>query len=458
MGVLGKIFFAGIIAAVAYFATRCYHGCGETKLPVFDMNKYWGPSDGKAYKEDTAIRPFKIQYSDEVINKLKARLNDPPTFVPPLEEVGFEYGFNTNKLQDILKYWRTTYLGKWNERQDYLNKFPQFKTQIQGLDIHFIHVKPRVSGNVKVLPLLLLHGWPGSVREFYEIIPKLTTQSADKNFVFEVIAPSLPGYGWSQGSSKKDFGPSEIAIVMKNLMKRVGYEKFYIQGGDWGALIGNILATVFQDDILGFHSNMCGSNRPCGMVKSFIASFFPSYFVDEKFIDFYFPMKQRFIQIIEESGYMHIQATKPDTIGTVLSDTPIGLAAYIIEKFSTWTNPAYRKLNDGGLEKYFTKDALLDNIMIYYLTNSITTSVRIYSEAFTFRHLGLGVDNIPTNVPVACAKFKYELLQQIDWVLKDKFTNLIQSNHFSDGGHFAAMQLPHVLYEDIVEFVKKIEK
>lgn len=200
---------------------------------------------------------------------------------------------------------------------------------------------------------------------------------------------------------------------------------------------------------------MCGIMTPASTFKTIVASYFPSYFIEEEFIDFYYPFSPKITFLFQESGYMHIQSTKPDTIGSALTDNPIGLAAYIIEKFSTWTNPEYRSLKDGGLEKYFTMDALLDNIMIYYLSNSITTSMRLYSEAFSVHESSLNMDRIPTSVPVACARFKYEITHQFDYILKSKFKNLIQSTHHNDGGHFAAMQLPKVFYKDFIEFIKK---
>ncbi|XP_041778621.1 juvenile hormone epoxide hydrolase 2-like [Anopheles merus] len=458
MGFLLRVLFVGISLATAVVFKQYRNLTAPMPVPDLNMKQYWGPGDVKQYKEDPSIKPFKVSYDAAVIEKLRGKLADVPKLTPPLDGVAFEYGFNTNRLQDILKYWRTTYLDKWSEREKFLNKFPHFQTQIQGLNIHYIHVKPKVPAGTKVLPLLLLHGWPGSVREFYDIIPLLTTSSKDKDFVFEVIVPSLPGYGWSQGSAKKGLSPSEVAIVMKNLMSRVGFEQFYIQGGDWGSLIGNYIATYFQSNVLGVHLNMCSIMTPLSYPKMFLAALKPSLFIDEQYTDFYFPLSAKFANIIEETGYMHIQATKPDTIGTVLQGNPVGLAAYILEKFSTWTNPAYRNLPDGGLEKYFSLDALLDNVMIYYLTDSITTSQRIYAEAFAFDELKKEIDRIPTAVPAACAKFRYELFQQIDWVLKDHFTNLVQSNHFEDGGHFAAMQLPEVLYKDFVAFIASIQK
>lgn len=203
---------------------------------------------------------------------------------------------------------------------------------------------------------------------------------------------------------------------------------------------------------------MCGINTPMANIKTFIASFYPSYFIDEKYVSWYYPFWPKFVTLLQESGYMHIQATKPDTIGVALSNNPIGLAAYILEKFSTWTNLNYRELADGGLEKYFTLDALLDNVMIYYLTNSITTSQRIYKEEFGDEMINLPLDRVPLEMPSACAKFRYELMNQPDFILKEKHTQLLQSNYYDDGGHFAAMQLPKVLYNDFIEFVRKTLK
>lgn len=200
---------------------------------------------------------------------------------------------------------------------------------------------------------------------------------------------------------------------------------------------------------------MCGANTPMANIKTFIASFYPSMFMDEKYVSWVFPFWPKFLTLLQESGYMHIQSTKPDTIGAALIENPVGLAAYIIEKFSTWTNIEYRNLPDGGLEKYFTMDAILDNIMIYYLTNSITTSQRIYKEVFANEFADSTFNRVPIIVPTACANFKYELMHQMEWVVKEKFTNLIQFNYFEDGGHFAAMQLPKVLHEDYIDFVRK---
>lgn len=194
---------------------------------------------------------------------------------------------------------------------------------------------------------------------------------------------------------------------------------------------------------------------PLSTIKTFIASFYPSLFIEDKeFISWIYPFATKFINLLQESGYMHIQSTKPDTIGVALQDNPVGLAAYIIEKFSTWTNPDYRNLADGGLEKFFTLNSLLDNIMIYHLTNSITTSVRIYKENFIEDSV-YDMNRVQITQPSGCCRFKHEILHQPDFVLKERFPNLIHSTYHQDGGHFAAMQLPKILYNDFMLFVRK---
>lgn len=183
--------------------------------------------------------------------------------------------------------------------------------------------------------------------------------------MFEVIAPSLPGYGFSDAPAKKGHHFGEMAIIFRNLMLRLGKTRFYVQGGDWGSAIGTTIASYFPDNVIGYHSNMCAIFTPWANVKQFVSSFYPTYFVgDEKHVEWYYPVSKILMELLKESGYMHIQSTKPDTIGTALANNPIGLAAYILEKFSTWTNPAYRDLEDGGLEKYFSMDSLLDNLML----------------------------------------------------------------------------------------------
>lgn len=246
-----------------------------------------------------------------------------------------------------------------------------------------------------------------------------------------------------------------MSIVLRNLMLRLGHEKFLVQGGDWGSIVGSNMAALFPDNVLGYHSNMCSNMGPIGLLKMILANFMPSLFYEKQHSGFFKPLGEFFANTMEEMGYMHLQATKPDTIGTVLAHNPVGLAAYILEKFSTWTNSGFKHLPDGGLTKRYTMDALIDNVMIYYITNSITTSQRLYAEQFNKEQMGLQMDRVAVKVPTGCARFMYDLAHTTDCQLKDKFLNLVQSTYYEDGGHFAAMELPQVLYNDFIEFVKK---
>lgn len=439
----------------------------DLPAPQLDPQEWWGdeaqPKDYAAYLANSSeVIGNRLSYPDKTIADLRDRLNRTLRLTPPLEGVAFEYGFNTDYLKEVVEYWRDDYLPRWREREVFLWQFNHFTTDIQGLRMHFLHLLVYNDNKVgkKHYPVLLLHGWPGSVREFYDLIHMLYQTNLDKNnkYIFNVIVPSLPGYAWSQGTSKKGLGPAQVAVIMRNLMLRLGYNKFFIQGGDWGSVIGAHIATLYPDNVLGYHSNMCNNMSPKSMVKGFIAGLWPSLFVPSGAEDFFFPKSNELKYLMEESGYFHIQATKPDTIGAALTDNPVGLAAYILEKFSTWTNASYRSLPDGGLTQRYKMDTLLDNVMIYYLTNSITTSQRLYAEQYAQAQRDLHLDRVPTTVPTGCARFKSDIMQFLDFQLKDKFKNLIHSTYYKKGGHFAALEVPKVLYKDFIDFVKKVER
>ncbi|XP_068146113.1 juvenile hormone epoxide hydrolase 1 [Drosophila tropicalis] len=440
---------------------------GDLPAPKLDLEEWWGdeaePKDYEAYVANTSeVINNRLSYPEATINDLIAQLNRTLRLTPPLEGVAFEYGFNSDYLKELVKYWRDDYLPRWREREVFLWQFNQFTTDIQGLRMHFLHLMVYDQNKVgkQHYPVLLLHGWPGSVREFYDFIHLLHQSNLDESnkYIFNVIVPSMPGYAWSQGTSRPGLGPAQVAVVMRNLMLRLGYKKFFVQGGDWGSIVGSHLATLFPENVLGYHSNMCNNLSPKSQLKGLLASFWPSLYAPSGYEDFFFPKSREFNYLIEESGYFHLQATKPDTIGAALTDNPVGLAAYILEKFSTWTNPGYRSLADGGITKRYKLDALLDNLMIYYLTNSITTSQRLYAEAYTKEQRELRLERVPTSVPTGCARFKHDIMQFLDAQLEYKYKNLIHSTYYKNGGHFAALEVPQVLYKDFIEFVKKVER
>ncbi|KAK4877711.1 hypothetical protein RN001_010217 [Aquatica leii] len=417
-------------------------------------NEYWGP--GLSNEDDFSIKPFKINVSDQVLDVLKAKLNQPLILTQPLEGVQQQYGMNTNLLTKVIEFWKTKY--NWREREQYLNKFPQFKTKIQGLDIHFIHSKPAVTDGKDVVPILLLHGWPGSVREFYELIPILTKLRENKNFVFEVIVPSLPGFGFSDGAVKPGLGVGHMSAMFKILMNRLGFDKFYVHGGNWGFFIGQYMSAFYPNHVLGFHSNMCMSQAYLSELKLVIGSIYPPLVVDKSSEHRMYPLSHTILNYLLELGYVHLHATKPDTIGIALRDSPVGLAAHILEKFSTWTNRDWKNREDGGLELKFKYADLLDNVMIYWVTGCITTSIRLYSEHASLKQFGTKWDQIPVQVPTACVRFENDLAYFSETILEGTFKKLVQINDVQNAGHFAAFEEPELMANDIWSAVDQFRR
>ncbi|KAJ8248626.1 hypothetical protein GJAV_G00244020 [Gymnothorax javanicus] len=308
---------------------------------------WWGPAE-RPPSEDGKIYPFLVKTTDEEIQDLHRRI-DQTRFTQPLDEGQFHYGFNSKYLRKVVSYWRRQF--DWKEQVKVLNKYPHYKTKIEGLDVHFVHVRaPHRPEGQATRPLMLVHGWPGSFFEFYKILP-LLTESQD-GLVFDVVCPSIPGYGFSEAPHKQGFNSLACARVFLKLMERLGYPEFYLQGGDWGSLITTNMAQMKPECMKGLHLNMFSVTRGgLGMLLSLLIG-----------------------------PYLPFLATKLDTAGCGLNDSPVGLAAYILEKFSTWTDFQNRGLEDGGLERKFSLDDLLTNVMLYWTTGSIISSMRFYKE------------------------------------------------------------------------------
>lgn len=337
---------------------------------------------------------------------------------------------------------------------------PHTHFRYHSLNIHYIHTKPASDGRT-VVPILLLHGWPGSVREFFDIIPQLSAPDAVlHNTVFTVVAPSLPGYAWSAAATRPGLGAAQIAVVLRNLMLQLGYERFYVQGGDWGSVVGSAMATICPENVIGYHSNMLLIRTPMSVLKECVASVWPSLFVYREHQSFFFPSAARWSNLLLETGYMHLQASKPDTIGLVLIGNPVGVAAYVLEKFLTWSDPLCRSQSERGWPAFDRsyRDAICDNIMVYVLSGCMTTSMRLYAESFGSAQNRLGLARVPTAVPTACARFANDVLHSMDWQLQEKYSNIVQSTYHHSGGHFAAMEQPALLFGDVVEFIRSVNR
>ncbi|CAH1155393.1 unnamed protein product, partial [Phaedon cochleariae] len=405
--------------------------------------------------EDDSIHPFEISVSEQDMRDIHLRLNISRGFTPALEGTQHDYGLNEKVLKTILEHLRNY---NFTERQHFLNAYPQFITRINGMNIHFIHISPRNSDNVPVLPLLLLHGWPSSVREFYEAIPVLLA-GQDGHFSIELVIPSLTGFGYSDGPTKLGCHSPHVGNLMRLLMERLGHRRFYVHGSDWGAVVATGMTTMFPESVIGLHSNFCFSLRYITLLKTVLGSLYPSMVVDEEYVSKMYPLITGILRFyISESAYMHMFGTKPDTIGHGLDNSLEGLISFLFEKFSIGKNKLNLHVPSAGVTDIEVMK-LLDIILFYYwFPKKATTSARFYSENLGIEGLLNGLHNSPISdsVPCGCAYFEDDFIYQPQSFLKDKFTNLVHYSTYKSVGHFAAIEATNLLADDILSFINKV--
>jgi len=374
-----------------------------------------------------AVIPFKIHVADSVLADLKQRLAR--TRLPgEITGSDWDYGTNLAYLKELVAYWQQKF--DWRAAERRLNQFDQFTTTIDGLDIHFIHQR---SKNPNAMPIAITHGWPGSIVEFTKIIPLLTDPAAhggNASDAFHVVAISLPGFGFSGKPVERGYGPERMAGILAQLMARLGYTRYGLQGGDWGSSISRFAAINDASHVVGLHTNFCLAGPPPGAKdpnEGVTAAELERTRARQTFFD-------------TERGYFLEQSTKPQTIGYALDDSPAGLAAWIVEKFRAWSDV------NGNVEQKFTKDELLTNIMLYWVTQSGASSARIYYENQRAKPPQGRVQ-----VPTACAVFPKEIsIAPRRWV--EAQYNVTRWTEMPRGGHFAAMEEPTLLAEDIRGF------
>jgi pimeloyl-ACP methyl ester carboxylesterase len=367
------------------------------------------------------IRPFRVEVSDAVLDDLRDRLARTrwPDQIPGS---GWDYGTDLAYLQDLCAYWETKF--DWRAQEDRFNRWPHFLTDIDGQQIHFIHAR---SDDPNALPLIMSHGWPGSVSEFLDVIEPLRES-------FHVVVPSLPGYGWSGPTTQSGWDVKRVAQAWAALMARLGYDRYGAQGGDWGAMISAQLAALDPEHVIGLHSNMLLAfpEDPSGITLT-----------DEENADL--ASAGAFMQT--GSAYQEIQGKNPQTLGYGLTDSPAGLAGWIVEKFRAWTD------NDGSPEDAVTRDQILTNITVYWVTKTINSSIRLYCESQRSARFGPVGEYI--GVPTAAAVFPKEMFRIPRAYAESRF-NLVRYNRFDRGGHFAALEEPDLLVDDIREFFKEL--
>ncbi|MDC1368747.1 epoxide hydrolase, partial [Pseudomonadales bacterium] len=367
------------------------------------------------------IRPFTIDIPAQQIADLKTRLA--LTRWPDKETPDdWSQGIPLAYMQEIQDYWLHHY--DWPARQAKLNMSPGFLTELDGLDIHFLHIR---SPHANARPLLLTHGWPGSIVEFQKVIAPLTdpTQhggSADE--AFHLVCPTLPGFGFSGKPTTPGWDIAKIATAWNTLMVRLGYDHYLAQGGDWGAIVTSMIGAQNLGNCQGIHITM-PIVPPDPETMNDLSELEKSTLAGLKFYQDH------------DSGYSKQQATRPQTLGYGLADSPIGQAAWIIEKFYQWTDC------DGHPENVISRDELLDNVMLYWLPDAGASSARIYWESFG------RTGNDPINLPVGCSIFPKEIFKTSERWAKKRFTNLVHFNVLQKGGHFAALEQPEAFIGEL---------
>jgi len=368
------------------------------------------------------VTPFTVHVPQAALDDLKNRLAHArwPNKEPVTD---WSQGVPLAKMRALADYWARDY--DWRRAESALNSLPQFRTSLDGLGIYFIHLR---SKHERALPIVLTHGWPGSVFEFLEVIRPLTDPTAyggTENDAFHVVVPALPGFGFSDKPADKGWNVMRIANAWASLMKRLGYERWVAQGGDWGAGVTTALGHLQPPGLAGIHLN------------------WPLVFPEKIPTEGLTHDEQRAVdaEVIfrtQGAGYFLEQATRPQTIGAALADSPIGQAAWIYEKFNAWTD------HDGDVDSALTKDQMLDDISLYWLTNSAASSARIYWENSPSSYAGGKID-----LPVGVSVFPKEIYRAPrSWAEKD-YSKLIYWNELTKGGHFAAFEQPTAFVREL---------
>ena len=380
----------------------------------------------------TTPAPFAIRVGDDVLADLRGRLERVRW---PDEAPGEPWtcGTSVAYMRELVAYWRDRY--DWRTQEARLNRLAQFTAPVAGIDVHFVH-QPGVGP--QPMPLLLSHGWPGSIVEFERLIPMLTDPArfgGDPADAFTVVAPSLPGYAFSFRANQPRFGVAQIADVFASLMTDVlGYRRFAAQGGDWGAFITSRMGFAYPDRLAGIHVTLLAVRRDTAA---------PAGATDEERA--YYRELQQWLR--EETAYQQIQGTKPQTLSFGLTDSPAGLAAWIVEKFRTWSDCG------GDVECRFSKDVLLTNVMLYWVTGAINSSFWPYYDRL---HTPWPIpEGKRVEVPTAYAAFPREIVRP-PRSLAERMYNIQRWTPMPAGGHFAALEEPEALARDIREFFRPL--
>ena len=376
------------------------------------------------------FEPFKVDVPQAVLDDLRERLAR-ARFPEQLPDAGWDYGTELGFLRDFVAYWKDEY--DWRAREARMNELDHFTTEIDGTNVHFVHAR---SPEANALPLVITHGWPGSIVEFLDVIGPLSDPAAhggDPADAFHVVAPSLPGYAFSGPTRERGWHPGRVAKAWAALMAGLGYERYVAQGGDWGHFVTMQIGIADPEHCAGVHVN-----------------FLPTIPMTEDMTD----EEEQFVAKMnaynnDDSGYYKEQSTKPQTVGYALDDSPVGLAAWILEKFRTWTDPA------AAPDAHFGRDKLLDNLMLYWTTGTAHSSARMYYEFA--KGLSNGTLDLFSKfpVPVGYALYPNEIMGTSRRWAEAQYP-IVHYAEMPKGGHFAAMEVPEIFVDDVRDWARKV--
>jgi pimeloyl-ACP methyl ester carboxylesterase len=404
--------------------------CGRSLLAALFLfpSLALGQAQVMSKPEPHTIRPFKVHVPDSVLIDLRHRLAE-TKWPDQLPGTTWEYGADIKKVRELADYWQNGY--DWRAQEAKINQFEQFTTEIDGQQIYFIH---RRSTRPDAIPLMLIHGWPGSIVEFLKLIEPLTDPKDKDSPAFDVIVPSLPGFGFSGPTTTRGWGPLRMAKAFVVLMDRLGYPKYGIQGGDWGSAVAQDMAYQAPTHVIGLHLNLITAAPPNPEAVAQMSD------AERKRYSFF----DR-----QQSSFFFLQAAEPQTLAYALTDSPVGWLAWMIGKFQLLTD------NNGDFLTALDRDTFLTNVTLYWATDTVGSAMRIYRENRLTGEEAAPAPRLET--PVGYADFPREVaVPPFRWVTQTY--NVVQKTEMPKGGHFAALEQPDLLLDDIRKFFAKVDQ